>query len=160
MSMLYPSINELKKKVDSQYTLCILAAKRARDLIDGKPPLTDCDSDRPVSMAAKEISEDLVTYKRPAIALADEAEDIGMNLEELAEQVGAEPLTQEEIDRLKADGETDILGISAEETEEAEESEESEAVEAEADASEADAEASDADSENETEAESASDEEE
>ncbi len=157
MSMLYPSINELKKKVDSQYTLCILAAKRARDLIDGKPPLTDCDSDRPVSMAAKEISEDLVTYKRPAIALADEAEDIGMNLEELAEQVGAEPLTQEEIDRLKADGETDILGISAEE---AEKSEESEAVEAEADASEADAEASDADSENETEAESASDEEE
>lgn len=113
MSMLYPSINKLKKKVDSQYTLCILAAKRARDLIDGKPALTDCDSDRPVSMAAKEISEDLVTYKRPAIALADEAEDIGMNLEELAEQVGAEPLTQEEISRLKAEGDEDILGGAA-----------------------------------------------
>jgi DNA-directed RNA polymerase subunit omega len=110
MSMLYPSINELKKKVDSQYTLCILAAKRARDLIDGKPELTDCDSDRPVSMAAKEISEDLITYKRPAIALADEAEDIGMNLEDLAEQVGAEPLTEEEISQLKAEGDTDILG--------------------------------------------------
>ena len=110
MSMLYPSINELKKKVDSQYTLCILAAKRARDLIDGKPALAECDSDRPVSKAAMEISKDLISYKRPAIALADEAEDIGMNLEELAEQVGAEPLTQEEISQLKADGEESILG--------------------------------------------------
>jgi DNA-directed RNA polymerase subunit omega len=113
MSMLYPSINELKKKVDSPYTLCILAAKRARDLIDGKPELTECNSPRPVSKAAEDIYEDMITYKRPAIALADEAEDIGMNLEELAEQVGAEPLTAEEISQLKAEGDTDILGDAA-----------------------------------------------
>ena len=35
--MLYPSINEIRKKADSRYTLVILAAKRARDIIDGKP---------------------------------------------------------------------------------------------------------------------------
>jgi DNA-directed RNA polymerase subunit omega len=54
--MLYPSINKIRKKADSRYTLVILAAKRARDLIDGKPPLTDTAVDQPVSIAAHEIS--------------------------------------------------------------------------------------------------------
>ena len=51
--MLYPSINEIRKKADSRYTLVILAAKRARDIIDGKPILTDVDIDRPVSISTK-----------------------------------------------------------------------------------------------------------
>ena len=63
--MLYPSINEIRKKADSRYTLVLLAAKRARDIIDGKPILTDVDIDRPVSIAAHEIAEDLITYRRP-----------------------------------------------------------------------------------------------
>ena len=62
--MLYPSINEIRKKADSRYTLVILAAKRARDIIDHKPILSDCDIDRPVSIAAHEIAEDLITCKR------------------------------------------------------------------------------------------------
>ena len=62
--MLYPSINEIRKKADSRYTLVILAAKRARDIIGGKPILTDVDIDRPVSIAAHEIAEDLITYRR------------------------------------------------------------------------------------------------
>ena len=62
--MLYPSINEIRKKADSRYTLVILAAKRARDIIDGKQILTDVDIDRPVSIAAHEIAEDLITYRR------------------------------------------------------------------------------------------------
>lgn len=62
--LLYPSINEIRKKADSRYTLVILAAKRARDLIDGKPRLSEEDSEVPVSIAAYEISEDLITYKR------------------------------------------------------------------------------------------------
>ena len=67
--MLYPSINEIRKKVDSRYTLVILAAKRARDIIDGKPILTEVDIERPVSLAAHEIAEDLITYKREDNAL-------------------------------------------------------------------------------------------
>ena len=63
--MLYPSINEIRKKADSRYTLVILAAKRARDIIDGKPILSDVDIDRPVSIAAHEIADDLITYTRP-----------------------------------------------------------------------------------------------
>ena len=62
--MLYPSINDLRKKVDNRYTLVILAAKRARDIIDGKPKLTEVDIERPVSIATHEIAEDLITYKR------------------------------------------------------------------------------------------------
>ena len=62
--MLYPSINELKKKVDSRYTLVILAAKRARDILSGKPILTEAEAEKPVSIAANEIAEDLITYKR------------------------------------------------------------------------------------------------
>ena len=77
--MLYPSINEIRKKADSRYTLVILAAKRARDIIDGKPILSDVDIDRPVSIAAHEIAEDLITYRRPeedeeAEVVAPEAE--------------------------------------------------------------------------------------
>lgn len=73
--MLYPSINEIRKKADSRYTLVILAAKRARDIIDGKPILTDVDIDRPVSIAAHEIAEDLITYRRPEET--PEGEEIG-----------------------------------------------------------------------------------
>jgi DNA-directed RNA polymerase subunit omega len=62
--VLYPSINLIREKADSRYTLVILAAKRARDLIDGKAVLTDAETDRPVTIAANEIAEDLITYKR------------------------------------------------------------------------------------------------
>lgn len=63
--MLYPSINEIRKKADSRYTLVILAAKRARDIIDGKPVLIEgVDGERPVSVAADEIAEDFITYNR------------------------------------------------------------------------------------------------
>ncbi len=62
--MLYPSINLIRKKADSRYTLVILAAKRARDIIDGKPKLTEAEIEKPVSIAANEIAEDLITYRR------------------------------------------------------------------------------------------------
>lgn len=60
--MLYPSIDEIRKKADAKYTLCILAAKRARDIIDGTPIFCECDIDRPVSIASHEIAEDEITY--------------------------------------------------------------------------------------------------
>ena len=48
--MLYPSINTIRTKADSRYTLVILAAKRARDIIDGMPKLTEEEVSEPVSM--------------------------------------------------------------------------------------------------------------
>lgn len=64
--MLYPSINTIRTKADSRYTLVILAAKRARDIIDGMPKLTEQEIDKPVSIAANEIAEDLITYREAA----------------------------------------------------------------------------------------------
>lgn len=63
MTMLYPSINKIRTKADSRYTLVILAAKRARDIIEGMPKLTEADVEKPVSIAANEIAEDLITYR-------------------------------------------------------------------------------------------------
>ena len=63
--MLYPSINEIRKKVDSKYTLVIMAAKRARDIVAGYPVLDErLEGEKPVSVAAYEINEDLITYNR------------------------------------------------------------------------------------------------
>jgi DNA-directed RNA polymerase subunit omega len=82
--MLYPSINKIRKKADSRYTLVILAAKRARDLIDGKPALTDTAVNQPVSIAAHEIAEDLITYSRDESAM-DNAKDASAQVEEPVE---------------------------------------------------------------------------
>lgn len=65
--MLYPSINKIRTKADSRYTLVVLAAKRSRDIIEGMPKLTEADVEKPVSIAANEIAEDLITY-REAVA--------------------------------------------------------------------------------------------
>lgn len=62
--MIYPSINELMKKVDSRYTLVVETAKRARQLVDGANKLTKVNSDKEVTVAIHEISEDKITYVR------------------------------------------------------------------------------------------------
>ena len=64
--MLYPSINKIREKADSRYTLVVLAAKRSRDIIEGMPKLTEADVENPVSIAANEIAEDLITYRESA----------------------------------------------------------------------------------------------
>lgn len=62
--MLEPSVELMKEKADSRYTLAILAAKRARDIVEGKPALVDMNIDKPVSVAVHEIAENLITYGR------------------------------------------------------------------------------------------------
>lgn len=62
--MIEPSINKLLEKADSRYTLVILAAKRARQLSDGAHKLVKSESEKPVSVAINEISDDKITYVR------------------------------------------------------------------------------------------------
>ena len=62
--MIKPTTNELMKRVDSTYTLCNLVGKRARQLVDGAHPLTECNSAKPVSIAAKEVCEGKISYVR------------------------------------------------------------------------------------------------
>ncbi len=73
--MLYPSIDELKKKVDSRYTLVMLASKRSRDLIDGYPELVNIDVNKPVSIATEEIAADMISYSR-RFTTEEEAEEM------------------------------------------------------------------------------------
>jgi DNA-directed RNA polymerase subunit omega len=73
-----PTIDGLLEKVDSKYTLVILAAKRAREinsyysqLGEGRgefvPPLVETGGlrNKPLSIALEEIAEDKVTFERP-----------------------------------------------------------------------------------------------
>jgi len=64
LSMIEPGINSLLDKVDSRYTLVVAAAKRARQLTEGAHKLTECDSEKPVTVAINEIDEHKITYIR------------------------------------------------------------------------------------------------
>jgi DNA-directed RNA polymerase subunit omega len=62
--MIDPSISSLLEKVDNRFTLCVLAGKRARQLINGAHKLTNCDSQKAVTIAINEINENMITYVR------------------------------------------------------------------------------------------------
>ncbi len=62
--MINPSIDTLVTKVDSKYTLVVLAAKRAREIMDGSAPTVECKSNKQVTIALEEISRDKITYER------------------------------------------------------------------------------------------------
>ncbi|MBI4744648.1 MAG: DNA-directed RNA polymerase subunit omega [Actinobacteria bacterium] len=74
--MLYPKPDELVSKVDSRFTLVIMAAKRTRQINEyfnnlhketfthGEGPLVKIASNNPLSIALEEIREGKVTYSR------------------------------------------------------------------------------------------------
>lgn len=70
-------IDELMRKVDSRFTLVVLAAARARHLrtyfnslkaplekCDYRPPLVETGSTKPLTIAFEEVLQDKVTYRR------------------------------------------------------------------------------------------------
>jgi DNA-directed RNA polymerase subunit omega len=58
--MLYPSIDKLMTKADSKYSLVVLAAKRARQLLDGQDPQLKPKSKKYVGVALEEIASDIL----------------------------------------------------------------------------------------------------
>ncbi len=62
--MIYPTLDELSKRVDSRYTLVVQVAKRARQIVAGAKPLVSVDSDKPVTIAVNEANEGKVHYRR------------------------------------------------------------------------------------------------
>lgn len=64
MNMVTPSINKLLTKVDSRYTLVVLAAKRAREILDGAEPKVKELSTKDVTNALEEIAEGTILYDR------------------------------------------------------------------------------------------------
>lgn len=66
MSMTDPTILQLLEKADCRYTLVVEVAKRARQLVDGVPPLIDAKDreNMPVSVAIDEVNRGLIAYER------------------------------------------------------------------------------------------------
>lgn len=63
--MLYPSIDELVKKVDSKYSLVVAASRRARMIRDGaKVELEEVRSNKHVGIALEEIYHDAIQFER------------------------------------------------------------------------------------------------
>ncbi|WFD09106.1 DNA-directed RNA polymerase subunit omega [Tepidibacter hydrothermalis] len=79
--MLYPSINDLLKKIDNRYNLVIAVSKRARNLIEGEEELVKTKEVKPVDIATQEVYEDKINY-RPMTA--EEIENEGK--EEVVEE--------------------------------------------------------------------------
>lgn len=55
-----PPIDELAEKVGSKYALCVIASKRARQIMDmtqNQVPTEAPDQEKPLSLAAQEIYE-------------------------------------------------------------------------------------------------------
>lgn len=68
MSMTNPTILQLLEKADCRYTLVVEVSKRARQLVDGIPPLIDAKDkeNMPVSIAIDEVNRGLISYERAA----------------------------------------------------------------------------------------------
>ena len=83
--MIDPPIDDLETKADSKYSLVLFAAKRARQinnyyaqlhegLFEHIGPLVETQlNEKPLSIALREINEDLLTQKSPAQAVESEA---------------------------------------------------------------------------------------
>ena len=62
--MIDPSLDVLVKKVDSKYTLVVLTAKRAREIMSGDVPLAESKSNKPVTVSLEEVAQSKITFER------------------------------------------------------------------------------------------------
>ncbi len=69
MDIVHPPMKELLTKVDSRYTLAVLAAKRARQLQDGAEVKVKVPSNKNVTRALAEIAEDKIGYERTKLCI-------------------------------------------------------------------------------------------
>ena len=58
-----PTITQLLTKANNRYELVIATARRARQIAEGAPVLTDVKEESPVTLAANEIAEGKVVIE-------------------------------------------------------------------------------------------------
>ena len=84
-----PSVEELLPKAECRYSLCMLVAKRARQLVDGAQPMVDDPTPRYVTLACKEVAADKVVcvegQHTPYVPLRPEIEEARRLAKEAAE---------------------------------------------------------------------------
>lgn len=64
-----PALEDLLDKADSKYTLAVLAAKRAREIILDSEKSVDSKSSKPVTIALEEIAQRKISFKRTNIGI-------------------------------------------------------------------------------------------
>lgn len=62
--MIHPPLDDLMKKVDSKYTLVVLSAKRAREIMSGETSSIETKSNKPVTISLEEIGSSMIGYER------------------------------------------------------------------------------------------------
>ena len=67
--MINPPLEVLLDKVDDKYTLCVVAAKRAREILNRGEILVDGKPQKPVSVALEEIASGKITYQRTKVGI-------------------------------------------------------------------------------------------
>lgn len=114
------SVHQLAEEVGGMYALVVAAAKRAKQLREGRQPVTTCDSSNPLTIALQEMLEGKVVVRPPGEKDEPdaEAEIVEVAGEEVESETVGEDETEEEPDEVAAD-EAD----AADEAEEPEQSE-------------------------------------
>ena len=74
-SLIQPSIDNLLTKVENKYVVSTLAAKRAREIIDGDDPLIDTYYINHVTTAINEIDQAKVEYRHAGDEIVSEDEE-------------------------------------------------------------------------------------
>lgn len=59
-----PPIDKLAEKIGSKYALCVVASKRARQILDTSLQSGNETTEKPLTLAAEEIDEGKVTATR------------------------------------------------------------------------------------------------
>ena len=67
--MINPPLEVLLDKVDDKYTLCVVAAKHAREILSRGEILVDGKPQKPVSVALEEIASGKITYQRTKVGI-------------------------------------------------------------------------------------------
>jgi DNA-directed RNA polymerase subunit omega len=62
-SMINPSVVDLVKKTGDKYSVVVITAKRARQIIAGSRPLIDSDITKPLTIAINELDEDKFKFE-------------------------------------------------------------------------------------------------
>lgn len=95
-----PAIESLLPKVENRYVLAILAAKRARQLVEGAQPLAGNKVQNPLTQASFEIAEDLVVPVKgkhePVVPLRPEVEAERLEARRLALEKEQEVFLEEQ----------------------------------------------------------------
>ncbi len=79
------SLDDLREKVPSKFSLVMLAAKRARQIKDGAPRLVDTESVNPVTIALEEIAADKLVLDGMVAHVVDDFPRVASSREREAE---------------------------------------------------------------------------